>query len=294
MSKYNCENCNFKSTNKKDYNRHLKTKKHLEKYNTVDGVNVESKMNPIKIQFESNHKYECLYCKNPYSTQSNLSKHMKKCASKVVKEKDEYIKDKEIEMLKKQVETYETMLKSFTTPQTINYFNYICMTYPDTPALESQKSYTNMIEDSMTLIDVVSMYYYDDKLVSFLGDYVIGLYKKDKPMNQSIWTTDVSRLTYIISNRCIQTKKNIWSYDKKASKTKELAIEPALQFIRDGLYDYCQENGCNTEERVLKYMIAANGTIQLIDSGKLASDIAKYIAPKFAVSQGDSQAIVKV
>jgi len=105
---------------------------------------------------------------------------------------------------------------------------------------------------------------------------------------------DVSRLTYIISNRCIQTKKNIWSYDKKASKTKELAIEPALQFIRDGLYDYCQENGCNTEEHVLKYMIAVNGTIQLIDSGKLASDIAKYIAPKFAVTQGDSQAMVKV
>ena len=41
-------------------------------------------------------------------------------------------------------------------------------------------------------------------------------------------------------------------------------------------------------------MMAALGTIKLIDDGTLAVEVAKYIAPEFAVSQGDSQAVVKV
>lgn len=291
MSKYNCDLCEFHTNRKTEYTRHLSTKKHLEK---IESRSTESILNPIKIQHESNNKFVCMHCQNTYSSQSNLSKHMKKCANKVIKEKDDCMKDKEIERLQKQVETYENMLKSFTTPQTINYFNYICTNYPGAPALKSQKSHVNMIENTMELIDVVTMYYYDDKLISFIGDYVIGLYKKEKPQNQSIWSTDVSRLTYIISECCIKTKENIWSYDKKACKTKELAIAPALKFLRDNLVEFCQENGGNSESHVLKQLIAANGTIQMIDNGELAMGIAKYIAPKFAISQGDSKLLMNV
>ena len=293
MIKYDCIICKFKTVRKNDYSRHIKSKKHLEKVSQciIPQVTTPDISSTLAVD---NKVFICPNCKNTFTRGSSLSRHKKTCMEIIINDKSMDNLKKENERLQKQVETYENMLKSITTPQTINYFNYICMNYPNTPALESAPSHDNMIEESMTLIEVVSMYYYDDKLVSFLGDYVIGLYKKDKPMNQSIWTTDVSRLTYIISARCIQTKKNIWSYDKKASKTKEIAIAPALQFIRDGLYDYCQENGGNTEKHVLKYMIAANDTIQLIDNGKLASDIAKYIAPKFVVTQGDSQAIVKV
>ena len=42
MSSYNCDICNFSSKQKNDYNRHLKTKKHLKKYNNYC---VESKKN---------------------------------------------------------------------------------------------------------------------------------------------------------------------------------------------------------------------------------------------------------
>ena len=31
MSKYNCEECRFSTNKKTDHNRHIKTKKHLEK-----------------------------------------------------------------------------------------------------------------------------------------------------------------------------------------------------------------------------------------------------------------------
>ena len=181
-----------------------------------------------------------------------------------------------------------------TTPQTINYYNYITQTYPNAPALEGQKTYKNLLESKISsLMDIISMYYYDNKLVSFIGDYLIKLYTHKEPKKQSIWTTDISRLTYIISES--NKDGNIWSYDKKGSKTKKIMIEPVLQYIREQLFEYCQANGGSSKANILKKMIAANEVIQLIDSGELLDKINKYIAPEFSVKQGDDKgALVKV
>lgn len=310
MSKYNCQICVFESSNKTDYNRHNRTKKHKEKVTQVRIKNatppddtprhtIENELDVSKL--ENQHK--CKYCNNIFTRSSSLTRHMKSCAEiavkiriqekeEIIKEKDFVIKDteltslkKEITQLHKQLNTYETMLKSFSTPQTINNFNYICNNYPDTPALEGQKTYDNLIESKkLTLMDVISMYYYDKKLVVFIGDYIVKYYKKDEPKNQSMWATDVSRLTYIIRESC-KKNGNIWAYDKKGCKTKKLIIGPALNFIRENLIKFCQENGGRTETNILKQMIAAAGTIEMIDNGELANDISRYIAPEFAVNQ---------
>ena len=68
--------------------------------------------------------------------------------------------------------------------------------------------------------------------------------------------------------------------------------EPTLQYVREFLLDFCKENGGETEEPEFSQLRAALSIIPLINSGSLASDIAKYIAPEFAVTQGD--AMVKV
>ena len=70
----------------------------------------------------------------------------------------------------------------------------------------------------------------------------------------------------------------MWSYDKKGAKIKKIVIEPTLNYLRRKLLTFCQEHGGNVEIHIMKQMIAATGTIQMIDDGKLASDIAKYIA----------------
>lgn len=308
MVKYICESCKYETDKKTDYSRHNKSKRHLEK---VEEMPIHTQSIP-KVYLDKNKVYNCIFCENIYSNSSALSRHKKACElkDKLLKEKHELISEKEketnivniktehmaekmellekeIKQLHKQVNTYETMLKAMSTPQTINNFNYICNNYPDTPALEGQKSYTNMIESKkLTLMDIISMYYYDKKLVPFLGDYIIRLYKKEEPKNQSLWTTDISRLTYIISESC-KKKGNIWTYDKKGSRIKKVIIEPILTHIRENLVKFCQEHGGTVESHILKYLIAANGTIELIDSGELANDITRYIAPEFAVKQID-------
>lgn len=302
--KYSCIHCNYETNRKPDITRHTKTKSHLQK---VDQVEIESKLNPKHIQHESN-KFLCTYCQNTYSTQSNLSKHMKKCTKKIIAEKDNLIKNTEMIILKeklyilekelnskdKQIHTYERMLQSLTTPQTINYYNYISSTYPNPTLLDSKKSYVNLLEaKTMTLIEVIVMYYSNGKLANFIGDYIIKNYKKKEPKDQAMWGTDVSRLNFIISESC-KDNTNIWSYDKKAVKIKKIVIEPALQYIKSELYEFCQENSMMTDESKLNQLKVSVEIMTIINNGSLANDIIKYIAPEFAIVMTNDQPMIKI
>ena len=65
---YFCKKCDFLTSNKKDYTRHLKTKKHS-----------EGKKNPKKRHFVD---FECILCKKKYKYKSSLYKHNLKCKYK--------------------------------------------------------------------------------------------------------------------------------------------------------------------------------------------------------------------
>lgn len=311
MPIYICKLCDFKSPNKKNYNNHLKTQKHQKKVQESLNETLEEPKRNIK-----KRDYKCNYCGNNYSTSGSLARHKRTCVEvkskdiemEALKKENERLqreaieekkrlqkeaKEKE-EIFRKQLESYEQLLKSMTTPQTINYFNYIVQNYPNAPALEGQECYKNLLESKVSsLVDIITMYHYDNKLVNFIGDYLIKTYTHKEPKNQSIWSTDISRLTYIISesNKTEKTVNN-WTYDKKGSKTKKLIIEPVLQYIRDELYDYCQENGSSTKASKLKKLIASNEIIQTIDNGELLDKINKYIAPEFSFKQTDKKILV--
>lgn len=293
MVKYECVFCKFSTIRKTEYNRHIETKKHLEKVNqNTNDTQIIPKLYPKKSII-----YRCTHCENVFTNASSLGRHKKTCfESKLKDDEVENLKkeneriQKEKDTIQKQLETYETMLKSMTTPQTINYYNYIAQNYPNAPALECQESYEDIHEaETMTLIDVIAMYHYDNKLVSFIGDYIVKVYTHKEPKNQSIWSTDISRLTYIISESC--KSGNNWSYDKKGAKTKKIIIEPALQYIRDQLVKFCHVNGGSTKAHILKKMIAANATIQFIDSGELSDKVNRYIAPEFSFKLSDNKSL---
>ena len=205
MSKYNCANCGYNTVRKNDYSRHIKSKKHLEKVNKP--APAQHGLSTVSPRTVTETIFECEFCQSKFKRLCNLTLHQKICTSgnieKTLKELEfNTLKDK-VETMQKQINTYESMLKSFTTPQTINYFNFIVQNYPNTPALEGQQSYAGIIDaKTMTLIEVVTMYYNDNKLVSFIGDYIIRLYKKEKSKEQSMWPAacslrSLSQLMYL-------------------------------------------------------------------------------------------------
>jgi hypothetical protein len=66
-----CSNCQFITSNKKDYIRHLSTQKHKNRENDTSMI----QKNPKKPQTQ----YECAICKKTYKYPSGLYRHKKKC-----------------------------------------------------------------------------------------------------------------------------------------------------------------------------------------------------------------------
>jgi len=73
--KFSCDCCDFKTSNKKDYSRHILTAKHLEMVKMVTKDNGNTPNTPILPQ---KHKYVCV-CGNAYIHNSGLSRHKQKC-----------------------------------------------------------------------------------------------------------------------------------------------------------------------------------------------------------------------
>ena len=63
---YKCIKCNYITRNKKDYNRHLKTKKHLRKRGKIG-------------EKQKNVEFVCKKCNKIYKTHGGLWKHTQKC-----------------------------------------------------------------------------------------------------------------------------------------------------------------------------------------------------------------------
>lgn len=70
--KYYCENCDYLTFRKHDFDRHLLTRKHLLAKNT----NQETNITPL----EEKYKYHCT-CGRKYLHQSSLCKHKRKCCT---------------------------------------------------------------------------------------------------------------------------------------------------------------------------------------------------------------------
>ena len=99
-----------------------------------------------------------------------------------------------------------------------------------------------------------------------------------------MWSSDVSRLTYIIRQFCKKNGKS-WQYDKKGNQIKKEIIDPILEYIRENCVEFNIESCGLTKGNILKQMLATTNIIQMIDSGNLANDIVKFIAPEFTVKQ---------
>ncbi|RZD41964.1 MAG: hypothetical protein CXT73_04015 [Methanobacteriota archaeon] len=93
-SKFTCEACDYKTDNKKDYNRHLKCKKHLR-----GGLKKVPPHCPLG--------GFCSICNKGFKHRSSLSRHEKKCKSKE-EEKTEI--QKEFEKIKESMKKIEKLL----------------------------------------------------------------------------------------------------------------------------------------------------------------------------------------
>lgn len=303
--KYKCKICNYVSCDKSNYNKHIKSKSHDE----------NSKRQPyVTTQYISgaDSKYNCSDCGETFAYSSGYYRHKKsRCPANKNNLIDDHIKTKELEievkMLKSQLEKYEKMntqlLKyvkdnkpSNTTNNTYNISvkNYVQQNYSDAPALEGIQDYSKLTFEDNSFIETLVYNYNNNTLHKYLGDFIVGYYSKEDPSQQSLWNSDVSRLTYIIKELLANNESN-WNHDFKGVKVKSYVINPLLRYIKKSINDYwmthidhVKTGDIDSIRKMQEIYITIHKIKKIIDSCILADDIVRYIAPKFYMDKRDT------
>ena len=308
MVQYKCEICDYATERKSSLDVHFKSVKHsrmVSDYNKMlaDGANMSC----------SNHKNElkCHLCKKEFAHSSSLSRHKKKCEKRITDgryQHDDFNKFKteltEItnrfkQELKEELrEELREELES-VKGKTVNF--YMLNLYSEAPNLESLPDSCYALlgkeEKNSDLVETLIYHSKEGDLKEYLGDFLLGHYKKDDPREQSLWTTDVSRFVYIV-------REINWVKDNGGVKTHKKIIKPFLDYILSKIDVYynkkCKkmnelQNSDDHQKRLnykthdlLDQIKSANNLRKIIANGKFAISIVKYLAKFFEVEKNKS------
>jgi len=292
MNKYLCEKCSYETNDKSNYNKHLQSSKHNKKK--------VGKQQAVITQNKKTYKNEGLTCScgKQFSYASGLSRHKQTCNGinineMVVKLNTEINELKEqLNSQKKQQENFDTKLKQTEKPTQvyISVRQYIQQNYSSAPCLSQLLNYSVIQDNYDDFGEMLISMHNERQLTKYLGDFIIKYYKKDDPKEQSIWNSDVSRLSYIIK-RLIDENESLWHYDPKGVVTKEKIIDPLLKYIKGYCKNYIEEHDITYDNRrsisgnksinISQNQLAMGSIITEIKNGNLANDIVRYIAPYF-------------
>jgi len=207
MPKYECEDCCFISENKKDYNRHLKSKKHQTHQCNNELQYIDDINNNI-----------CIYCKKSFNAYRYLSKHLKNYIIKNHQDND-YIKTihqltEELNICKNDVKHYKEQSQQYKEhnlqykdqnnqykteneyykmllenaggmlKKSVSSLSYIINNYKNAPVLKPLiiKDIDNEdMKDNEKFIKYIILYHNNKTLYRYLGDIIIQVCKKQDP-----------------------------------------------------------------------------------------------------------------
>jgi len=313
---FNCELCNYSGRDKSDFNKHLMTKKHVEKVNETT-----THTNNIHMTYQ-NEEEKCQFCEKIYSNSSSLSRHKKVCSekkrlidnyeaqinelTKTIEQKDELLKKTE-ETLKKTEESITIQkleiihLKSLINntgiiiKTSVSTMAYVIKNFKDAPALESVKDYSLLHfeqQSNAEFVENLIVEYKNNTLHIYVSDFIIKTYKKADPSKQSFWNSDTSRLTYIIRELISQNKLD-WTVDKRGLKVIKKVVDPVLEYIEEQAREYVKNvkvnknDKANEMEKKLSQQKLGNEIISQIENKVLSDEIIKYITPHFYLIRTD-------
>jgi hypothetical protein len=214
--------------------------------------------------------------------------------------------EKEIEHLKSLINKTGSIVKT-----SVSALSFVTENYANAPVLMKLPDYTyirnpkidndnddddddddDIDDEPFNLIETLIYHIKKGILQEYLGMIVVEAYKKDDPAKQAIWNSDSSRLTYII--RDIINKKPDWTVDKGGIKTAQQIIDPLLNFVRDEVSSFIEENSLPENVKVMsQYQLKklaekltyCSQIIASIDNKTMSKLVLKYIAPYFYLAK---------
>ncbi len=255
------------------------------------------------------NRHEIAYCPVVQNKHKNNNSEIEKLKGEIEKLKDENEKSKkEILRLSKIEEDYINLLKEISSRQTqllehsitnntksISAINYLSKCVTKVPVLKHKKKeiegcLENLRIDDIPLAETIIIKYKNNELISWISQIIIEVYRNNSVELQAFWSTDSSRMKYILGKIIDGTKNAEWITDDGGVKVTELVIQPILLMIIDILEKYFNlmtqnnKNIVNTNDDIrdiekTMVIIEQGALLKLdIENDKLVSSILKVIS----------------
>jgi uncharacterized C2H2 Zn-finger protein len=104
-----------------------------------------------------------------------------------------------------------------------------------------KKIHKNTKISNFDVSTLLNMYYRHNKLMNLFNNIIVKYYKKSEPKDQSIWSSDPSRLTYVISNSTDDRGSTAWMTDKRGVKVNEFVIKPIMEHVDKLMFEHVND-----------------------------------------------------
>lgn len=332
---YSCIMCNYETHNSGNFSHHKKSKKHMQNVQNKNVLKISDPESDPKSDHKNSEKIICILCGNIFTSKTNMYRHRRKYCEYIKKssEDDNILKEtidkleKQNQNLEKQNQTLMDIVKkqsnvvennseaikksSETINKSINVLSFVAKQYPNAPPIEELEydkfneitkclMYDNKKKKINHSIEEIILFYFErNKLPETLGKAIVQEYKKDNPNDQSMWASDVSRLSFIVKSVIGRSsKKSKWVSDKNGVHFTELIIKPMFEIIKDKMRTYIKNKKIEDSEirdnqmeditARLGLMQSAGELIRQINLSKFDKKVLKYVAPYFNLNIDNS------
>jgi hypothetical protein len=274
---YQCEYCKYETLYKCNYDRHLQTQTHINILLSLKEQNIIGKSNDKIIDILKTQVVE---------------------KDKQMEEKDKLIHEL-AELLKQHGIPTTTNTNSHNT-NNISVTAYVNAYFADAPPIKKltkrdlqriEKDCEKEYDD--TMVKVIVDLYKKNKLIPFISDIIVKYYKKEDVTKQSLWTSDASRLTYIVREIIEKCGVTTWTKDLNGEKIRKYTIVPILEVIKEKLYKYRGEvinkrklvdNLMDGLEEFLDTCKVVSELLEMCDNRELENQIIKTMTPYFSLN----------
>ena len=286
---WTCELCNYETSYSSNYYKHLRTSAHISLFNNKKKVSENRKKNKLK--------NEILF----YNKLNFINKNVKTIKYEQIKT-NEYVKiisdeqnkiSDNIKIIKEEQIKTNNGVKKLT--DYVKFLNIHCKDAEPLNLLTDKEIEEILDLDNYNENEFEEMlikYYKSKNLYIKIGELILKKYlKPNDPRQQRIWTSDISRLIYLIL-QMVGDQKN-WVRDKKGVIFTELITRPIITKIIKIMSEYGRKIltkfDVKDEDYIENSIILDNVQIAENISSKfyceqLEKDVIKFTASKFSVA----------
>ena len=248
MPNYSCKECNFETTNLKNFNKHIKTNKHINnttlscincnyftqnKYDYKKHLTTQKHLININKNNLNNKEEIIMTVKEEFTKQNEeVKKKTEELLNEIqkLKETNEKLKETNDKNTNKIVKEARSIKQSILTMLNANFKDTPSIEYIEKEPFidELEKEYKAEIDDSSNKLFMrIFSDYEKKKLIKTLSDLILKFVKKDQQKFQSVFNIDAARYNFA-------TKiDDFWMNDKKGLQLRKFTIDKVVDFMID-------------------------------------------------------------